>query len=169
MSQSEIEKQLSLLGYEGETVSVTNSHLRSLRTGRGKDTLIAVTKDHQGRFSLTPEARKRLAAGPFSDVLMRKLSPRDIDVEPPRRTDSTAARADSVLVGDYECDIDSDSNGLEAQTGAGFGDAAENKLVESKAVQAVTKDSSAISASLTSFARRKDWSKMSRSKVSKVK
>jgi hypothetical protein len=71
---------------------------------------------------------------------MRKLSLLDIDLESRRRADLTSARADSVLVRDFECDIDSHSNGFEAQTGAGFGDAAENKLVESKAVQAVTKD-----------------------------
>jgi len=69
LSLSEIESQLLAWKYEEGTVSVTRNHLRSLCKGWGKDKIVAVIQDLQGRYELTPEGRARLAEGPFSEDL----------------------------------------------------------------------------------------------------
>jgi hypothetical protein len=69
LALAEIEAQLERWGYERGTVGVTTNHLRSLRTGWGADSIVAVREDEHGNYLLTPEGRSRLSAGPFSEAL----------------------------------------------------------------------------------------------------
>jgi len=65
----EVEQQLLAWGYEMKTAGVTRNHLDHLCAGWGRDNVVAAVRDERGRYLLTAEGRRRLAAGPFSPNL----------------------------------------------------------------------------------------------------
>lgn len=141
LTQGEIERQLSSFGYNQKTIDVTTNHLRSLCNGLGSDNLIAAIRDNQGRYSLTPEARRKLASSPFSDKLSEISNPSPFNAND---QSSCTANLDLLPVGQASVEETDNGNntevtGSETQTGAGFGNPGENKIVESAAIQAVVK------------------------------